>query len=72
MAHLPRSIRRQRSEQKGKSSSVALTSFLQVGQWSDLILGLAALGIGISLVLLDTIFAVLRLFNQVRQVLYFD
>src|ERR1035441_1214148 len=32
MAHLPRSILRQRSEQKGKSSSVKRTSIPQVGQ----------------------------------------
>ena len=33
-AHLPRSITRQRSEQKGKSSLPASTMVLQVGQRS--------------------------------------
>src|SRR5271170_20580 len=32
LAHLPRSILRQRSLQKGKSSSAAVTMVLQVGQ----------------------------------------
>src|ERR1700682_1523701 len=44
MAHLPRSMRRQRSLQNGKSSSAVFTSFLQVGQWSGLILGVFAIG----------------------------
>ena len=34
LAHLPRSIRRQRSLQKGKSGSVAFVGFLQIGQRS--------------------------------------
>jgi hypothetical protein len=34
LAHLPRSITRQRSLQKGNSASVFLTIFLQIGQWS--------------------------------------
>ena len=34
LAHLPRSIRRQRSLQKGKSASLLVTGFLQVGQLS--------------------------------------
>src|SRR5450631_2304918 len=34
LAHLPRSMRRQRSLQKGKSASVLLTDFLQMGQRS--------------------------------------
>src|ERR1700730_10458440 len=34
LAHLPRSIRRQRSLQKGKSASVAFVGFLQLGQRS--------------------------------------
>ena len=32
LAHLPRSMRRQRSLQKGKSSAVRSTAFLQMGQ----------------------------------------
>src|ERR1019366_677882 len=34
LAHLPRSIRRQRSLQKGKSASADFTGFLQIGQRS--------------------------------------
>ena len=34
LAHFPRSIKRQRSLQKGKSASVFLTGFLQMGQRS--------------------------------------
>src|SRR4029077_14067869 len=34
LAHLPRSIRRQRSLQKGKSVSVAFVGFLQIGHRS--------------------------------------
>src|ERR1700719_4616744 len=34
LAHLPRSMRRQRSLQKGKSGSELLTDFLQIGQRS--------------------------------------
>src|ERR1700732_2893473 len=34
LAHLPRSIRRQRSLQKGKSASVAFVGFLQIGHRS--------------------------------------
>src|SRR6201993_1549150 len=34
LAHLPRSMRRQRSLQKGKSGSALLTGFLQIGQRS--------------------------------------
>src|SRR6202030_3671146 len=34
LAHLPRSIRRQRSLQKGKSASSAFAGFLQIGQRS--------------------------------------
>src|SRR5580704_11385384 len=34
LAHLPRSIRRQRSPQKGKSASSAFAGFLQIGQRS--------------------------------------
>src|SRR6202050_3905036 len=36
MAHLPRSILRQRSLQKGKSSSPGRTIIAQVGQWRSL------------------------------------
>src|SRR5580658_8480031 len=45
MAHLPRSMRRQRSLQKGKSSPVALTSAPQVGHLRDLILAAFFAGI---------------------------
>src|SRR5277367_4133125 len=45
MAHLPRSMRRQRSLQKGKSSPVALTSAPQEGHLRDLILAAFFAGI---------------------------
>jgi len=38
LAHLPRSIRRQRSLQKGKSGSAAFVGFLQIGQRSLMVL----------------------------------
>jgi len=34
LAHLPRSIKRQRSLQKGNSASFAITGFRQMGHWS--------------------------------------
>jgi len=34
LAHLPRSIKRQRSLQKGKSEALASTGFLQIGHFS--------------------------------------